>query len=141
MPVRALERASVTPSNISVGTPKRAARGNKRHGKPEPTDFVVGDGLLGDAEVISPGLLGEAGLLAQLRETAAEVWSSPAMTICSSKSINPVSRWTVPVTAADNDPANSRSPNPPHANVADVWRSDHRDARINASISAGGSSP
>jgi hypothetical protein len=53
--------------------------GDEGHGETEAADFVVGQGLLGDAEVGGDGLLGEAGLLAQLREATTELFAELAI--------------------------------------------------------------
>jgi len=51
---------------------ERGQRGDERDGDPEPPDLVVGEGLLGDAQLGGHGLLGEASLLAELGQAAAE---------------------------------------------------------------------
>ena len=46
---------------------------------PEAADLVVGERLLGDPEVIGDRLLREAGVLAQLRQAAAELFPELAI--------------------------------------------------------------
>lgn len=52
---------------------ERGEPGHEHDGEAEPAHLVVGEGLLRDAQVRGDGLLGEAGLLAQVREAAAEL--------------------------------------------------------------------
>lgn len=65
-------RARDAEQHIGGDGEERGELGHERHGEAEPADLVVGEGLLGDAEVCGDRLLGEARLLAQLGEAAAE---------------------------------------------------------------------
>ena len=52
---------------------ERGEPGHEGDGEAEAADLVVGEGLLGDAQVRGDHLLGEAGLLAQQRAAATEL--------------------------------------------------------------------
>ena len=61
--------------HVGGHTKERGDLGQEHDGKPQAADLVVGEGLLRDAELGGHRLLREAGVLAQLRETAVSIGS------------------------------------------------------------------
>ena len=72
-PALAGVRAGDAEQHIGRQGEERGELGHEGDGEPEPADLVVGEGLLRDAHVRGDRLLGETGLLAQVREAAAEL--------------------------------------------------------------------
>ena len=77
----ALAGAGVSDPEERIGgaAKERGELGDQDHGEAEAADLVVGEGLLGDAHVRGHGLLGEAGLLAELGQAAAKLFPELAI--------------------------------------------------------------
>ena len=72
-PALAGVRAGDAEEHVGGHGEERGESGHEGDGEAEAADLVVGEGLLGDAQVRGDHLLGEAGLLAQQRAAAAEL--------------------------------------------------------------------
>ena len=72
-PGRRVGRCPGDPEQRVGGDAKEGGElGHEHDGEPEAADLIMGERLLGDAKMRGHGVLGEAGLLAQRGEAAAE---------------------------------------------------------------------
>ena len=72
-------RAGDAEQDVGGHVEERRELGHERDGEAEAPDLVVGERLLCDAEMRGDDVLGEPGVLAQLRETAAELFAELAI--------------------------------------------------------------